>query len=107
MLLTAHFLTELNPGDKVFTNEMTENLWELAKTNPSLLYSSTNFVPKLPDIAKSACTSTIVEVGDIVMNGVNDPEPLVDNYEKKFSRTERQHNVLLKQFLPSNLVKMV
>lgn len=68
------FLTELNPGDKVFTNEMTENLWELAKTNPSLLYSSTNFVPKLPDIAKSAGTSTIVEVGDIVMNGVNDPE---------------------------------
>lgn len=67
-------LTELNPGDKVFTNEMTENLWELAKTNPSLLYSSTNFVPKLPDIAKSACTSTIVEVGDIVMNSVNDPE---------------------------------
>lgn len=67
-------LTELNPGDKVFTNEMTENLWELAKTNPSLLYSSTNFVPKLPDIAKSAGTSTIVEVGDIVMNGVNDPE---------------------------------
>lgn len=67
-------LTKLNPGDKVFTNEMTENLWKLAKTNPSLLYSSTNFVPKLPDIAKSACTSTIVEVGDIVMNGVNDPE---------------------------------
>lgn len=67
-------LTELNPGDKVFTNEMTENLWELAKTNPFLLYSSTNFVPKLPDIAKSAGTSTIVEVGDIVMNGVNDPE---------------------------------
>lgn len=67
-------LTKLNPGDKVFTNEMTENLWELAKTNPSLLYSSTNFVPKLPDIAKSAGTSTIVEVGDIVMNGVNDPE---------------------------------
>ena len=67
-------LTKLNPGDKVFTNEMTENLWKLAKTNPSLLYSSTNFVPKLPDIAKSAGTSTIVEVGDIVMNGVNDPE---------------------------------
>lgn len=67
-------LTKLNPGDKVFTNEMTENLWKMAQTNPSLLYSSTNFVPKLPDIAKSACTSTIVEVGDIVMNGVNDPE---------------------------------
>ena len=67
-------LTELNPGDKVFTNEMTENLWELAKTNPSLLYSSTNFVPKLPEITKSAGTSTIVEVGDIVMNGVNDVE---------------------------------
>lgn len=67
-------LTKLNPGDKVFTNEMSENLWKLAKMNPSLLYSSTNFVPKLPDIAKSAGTSTIVEVGDIVMNGVNDPE---------------------------------
>lgn len=67
-------LTELNPGDKVFTNEMTENLWKMAQMNPALLYSSTNFVPKLPDIAKSAGTSTIVEVGDIVMNGVNDPE---------------------------------
>lgn len=67
-------LTELNPGDKVFTNEMTENLWELAKMNPSLLTSSINYMPNLPEITKSAGTSTIVEVGDIVMNGVNDVE---------------------------------
>lgn len=67
-------LTELNPGDKVFTNEMTENLWELAKTNPSLLTSGINYMPNLPEITKSAGTSTIVEVGDIVMNGVNDVE---------------------------------
>lgn len=67
-------LTKLNPGDKVFTNEMTENLWKMAKMNPSLLTSGINYMPNLPEITKSAGTSTIVEVGDIVMNGVNDVE---------------------------------
>lgn len=67
-------LTKLNPGDKVFTNEMTENLWKMAQVNPSLLTSGINYMPNLPEITKSAGTSTIVEVGDIVMNGVNDPE---------------------------------
>ena len=67
-------LTELNPGDKVFTNEMTENLWKIAQMNPSLLTSGINYMPNLPEITKSAGTSTIVEVGDIVMNGVNDVE---------------------------------
>lgn len=67
-------LTKLNPGDKVFTNEMTENLWKMAQMNPSLLTSGINYMPNLPEITKSAGTSTIVEVGDIVMNGVNDPE---------------------------------
>lgn len=67
-------LTKLNPGDKVFTNEMTENLWKMAQMNPSLLTSGINYMPNLPEIIKSAGTSTIVEVGDIVMNGVNDVE---------------------------------
>lgn len=67
-------LTKLNPGDKVFTNEMTENLWKMAQMNPSLLTSGINYIPNLPEITKSAGTSTIVEVGDIVMNGVNDVE---------------------------------
>ena len=67
-------LTKLNPGDKVFTNEMTENLWKMAQMNPSLLTSGINYMPNLPEITKSAGTSTIVEVGDIVMNGVNDVE---------------------------------
>ena len=67
-------LTKLNPGDKVFTNEMTENLWKMAQVNPSLLTSGINYMPNLPEITKSAGTSTIVEVGDIVMNGVNDVE---------------------------------
>lgn len=67
-------LTKLNPGDKVFTNGMTENLWKMAQMNPSLLTSGINYMPNLPEITKSAGTSTIVEVGDIVMNGVNDPE---------------------------------
>lgn len=67
-------LTKLNPGDKVFTNEMTENLWKMAQMNPSLLTSGINYMPNLPEITKSAGTYTIVEVGDIVMNGVNDVE---------------------------------
>ena len=67
-------LTKLNPGDKVFTNEKTENLWKMAQMNPSLLTSGINYMPNLPEITKSAGTSTIVEVGDIVMNGVNDVE---------------------------------
>lgn len=66
-------LKEVGQGDKIFTNEQAQNLWKLSQLTPvdwskNLNLSSLN-IPKT-----DRNTTTIVEVGDIVMNGVNDKE---------------------------------
>ena len=68
-------LTKLNPGDKVFTNEMTENLWKLAKMNPAQMGITSQFT-KLPDMSRNVSNSgnTTIQIGDIKMEGVNDVE---------------------------------
>lgn len=66
-------LREVGQGDKVFTNEQAQNLWKLSQLTPvdwskNLNLSSLN----IPQTDRN--TTTIVEVGDIVMQGVNDVE---------------------------------
>ena len=66
-------LKEVGQGDKIFTNEQAQNLWKLSQLTPvdwskNLNLSSLN----IPQTNRN--TTTIVEVGDIVMNGVNDKE---------------------------------
>lgn len=66
-------LKEVGQGDKIFTNEQAQNLWKLSQLTPvdwskNLNLSSLN----IPQTDRN--TTTIVEVGDIVMNGVNDKE---------------------------------
>lgn len=75
-------LTELNPGDKVFTNEMTENLWELAKTNPAQMYAG-QFTPVTPDFSKSVNNSSNIEVtfGDLVLPDVTNSAEFADSVE--------------------------
>ena len=51
---------------------MAKNLWEMAQTSPIKF----NEIP-LPNLQRpNMSTNTIVEVGDIVVNGVNDTETL-------------------------------
>ena len=68
-------LTKLNPGDKVFTNEMTENLWKMAQMNPAQFGITSQFT-KLPDMSRNVRNSgnTTIQIGDIKMEGVNDVE---------------------------------
>lgn len=75
-------LTELNPGDKVFTNEMTENLWELAKTNPAQMYAG-QFTPVTPYFSKSVNNSSNIEVtfGDLVLPDVTNSAEFADSVE--------------------------
>ena len=66
-------LKEVGQGDKIFTNEQAQNLWKLSQLTPvdwskNLNLSNLN----IPQTDRN--TTTIVEVGDIVMNGVNDKE---------------------------------
>ena len=66
-------LREVGQGDKVFTNEQAQNLWKLSQLTPvdwskNLKLNSLN----IPQADRT--TTTIVEVGDIVMQGVNDVE---------------------------------
>lgn len=75
-------LTKLNPGDKVFTNEMTENLWKLAKMNPAQMYAG-QFTPVTPDFSKSVNNSSNIEVtfGDLVLPDVTNSAEFADSVE--------------------------
>ena len=75
-------LTKLNPGDKVFTNEMTENLWKLAKMNPAQIYAG-QFMPVTPDFSKSVNNSSNIEVtfGDLVLPDVTNSAEFADSVE--------------------------
>ena len=65
-------LRQVGQGDMIFTSEMAKNLWEMAQTSPIKF----NEIP-LPNLQRpNMSTNTIVEVGDIVLNGVNDTETL-------------------------------
>lgn len=70
----AH-LTRVHGGDMIFTNEMSENLWKLAKMNPAQLGITSQFT-KLPDMSRNVRNSgnTTIQIGDIKMEGVNDVE---------------------------------
>ena len=75
-------LTELNPGDKVFTNEMTENLWKMAQMNPAQMYAG-QFTPVTPDFSKSVNNSSNIEVtfGDLVLPDVTNSAEFADSVE--------------------------
>lgn len=75
-------LTKLNPGDEVFTNEMSENLWKLAKMNPAQMYAG-QFTPVTPDFSKSVNNSSNIEVtfGDLVLPDVTNSAEFADSVE--------------------------
>lgn len=70
-------MKQVGQGDMIWTNEMSENLWKLSQVNPNLLMGNMNFTPvKIPDFENNIQDkqSVSIEIGDIVMNGVNDAE---------------------------------
>ena len=69
-------LREVGQGDKIFTEEMTENLWRLAQMNPDLWNNrQIPITVKAPTFEVNTQAQPVsVAVGDIIMNGINDVE---------------------------------
>ena len=63
-------LTPLGKGDKVFTNQMSENLWELAKMNP-VQFSGVNVTPTLPAFERNVGGGDVnISFGDLTLPDV-------------------------------------
>ena len=77
----AH-LTRVHGGDMIFTNEMSENLWKLAKMNLAQMYAG-QFTPVTPDFSKSVNNSSNIEVtfGDLVLPDVTNSAEFADSVE--------------------------
>ena len=77
----AH-LTRVHGGDMISINEMSENLWKLAKMNPAQMYAG-QFTPVTPDFSKSVNNSSNIEVtfGDLVLPDVTNSAEFADSVE--------------------------
>lgn len=66
-------LRQVGKGDKVFTNEMTNRLWELAQPN-AFDFTSKLIPANFPTATRNTSENINVTFGDIQMYGVNDPD---------------------------------
>lgn len=67
-------LRTIGEGDKIFTNEMTENLWKLAQQNP-VKFKNMNAIPILPNINNSLSKGNVsIDIGNITLPSVTKPE---------------------------------
>ena len=65
-------LTPLKKGDSVFSHDQSENLWEMSKHDPSDLFSGARTISSPTPISGENNNVIMVDVGDIVVNGVQD-----------------------------------
>ncbi|MDE7436845.1 MAG: DUF3597 family protein, partial [Lachnospiraceae bacterium] len=102
-------LTPLGKGDMVFTSEMTKRLWEYAKQNPvrpSLPQIPTLqdvYLPVPEDIGSHASGNVTVQIDNIEMNGVNDPEQFTQELTKALSCDRRVKQILVDETIGRSL----
>ena len=74
-------LTRLGNGDKVFTNSMTEDMWNLLSNPTAWLAQNMPTVATLPITMGESDTASNVtlQIDNVTMNGVNDPSQFVAN----------------------------
>ena len=74
-------LTRLGEGDKVFTNEMSENLWKLAQLHPADFMNGIGNV-KLPDVTRNVTGGDVhIEFGDLVLPDVTNSAEFANSVE--------------------------
>lgn len=66
-------LRQVGKGDKVFTNEMTNRLWELSQPN-AFDFTSKLIPANFPTTTRNTSENINIAFGDIQMYGVNDPD---------------------------------
>lgn len=66
-------LTPITRGTTVFTREMTDNLWNIAKQNPEKFYQ--NAMPTMNTFATTNRAGDVsVSIGDIKLDGIQNPD---------------------------------
>lgn len=85
-------LRQVGAGDMVFTSEMAKNLWDMAQNSP-IKFNEVP-LPNLSNIQRPMASNTIVEVGDIVMNGVNDVETFGRQLREEICKNGKTTNCL-------------
>lgn len=69
-------LTPITRGTTVFTREMTDNLWNIAKQNPEKFYQ--NAMPTMNTFATTNRGGDVtVSIGDIKLDGIQNPDQFV------------------------------
>lgn len=102
-------LTPLGKGDMVFTSEMTQRLWDLSKlppVRPSLPQIPTLqdvYLPVPEDIGSHASGNVTVQIDNIEMNGVNDPEQFTQELTKALSSDRRVKQILVDETIGRSL----
>lgn len=86
-------LTPLGAGDKVFTSEMSERLWEFAKMNP-IPFKDVKVAPTLPVFEKATGGNVTIDMGGITMYGVNNVQEFRDNLTSAIQNDKRVQRVL-------------
>lgn len=101
-------LTPLNVGDKVFTNEMSQRLWEMAQTSSIPFNIDTKNIPTtLPILERNIGASGDVNIdfGGITMYGVNDPETFGKQLREEICKNGRSTQCLVEAVSAKQLGK--
>ena len=84
-------LTPITRGTTVFTREMTDNLWNIAKQNPEKFYQ--NAMPTMNTFATTNRGGDVtVSIGDIKLDGIKNPDQFAQalvNVVKDYSKVQK------------------
>ena len=88
-------LTPLGKNDMVFTHEMSENLWQLSKMNiapvPEIKQFSRN---GMVNNVNNSNSGDIIFTGDIVIEGVQNPEEFAQRLKQSIKNDSRVRGLL-------------
>lgn len=79
----------------IFTHEMAQKLWDFTKQNP-VPFDTTKFTPTaVPEFNITLNSGDVnINMGGIVMNGVNDPEGFINEMNKKLATKSKTIKIL-------------
>ena len=92
-------LLEVGVGDKIFTADMTKNLWAMAQVHPNDLLKSLDISPVIPVTSPAfqpeKSGDVTIDMGGISMYGVNDPETFAKNLTEAMNNNTTVRKTLL------------
>ena len=97
-------LRQVGKGDKVFTNEMTNRLWELSQ--PNAFDFTSKFIPaNFPTATRNTSENISVTFGDIQMYGVNDPDAFAKQLREEICKNGKTTKCIVEAISAKQLGK--